>query len=102
MKLQKKIDKILEVESERLCKRNGKIYHEMSQFAKDLSLYGLIKDYKVENKILIFKYLNKNDNNIKVKKIQLPKINMFNYFSQYLKNLKKEIQENNENLNRRG
>lgn len=98
MKLQTKIQKILEIESDRLVLKDGKLVNEISQFAKSLTLYDFIKEYKVENKILIFKYLDKEDNKIKTKKIMLPKINMFNYFSKYLKSLKEEIKRENKIL----
>ena len=78
--------------------KDGKLVNEISHFAKSLTLYDFIKEYKVENKILIFKYLDKEDNKIKTKKIMLPKINMFNYFSKYLKSLKEEIKRENKIL----
>lgn len=98
MRFETKINKILEVESKRLTIKDGKIVKEISPFAKSLTLYDFIKEYKIENKILIFKYLDKEYNKIKTKKIMLPKINMFNYFSKYLKSLKEEIKRENKIL----
>lgn len=95
MKLQTKIQKILEIESDRLVLKDGKLVNEISQFAKDLSLYGLYKDFSFENDILKFKYFDFDLNKNLYKEIKLDEINFITNFSKYVKNLKKEIHENN-------
>lgn len=98
MKFETKINKILEIESERLVLKDGKIVKEISQFAKDLSLYGLYKDFSFEDNILKFKYFDFDLNKNLYKEIKLDKINFITDYSKYIKKLKKEIQRENKIL----
>lgn len=98
MKFETKIQKILEIESDRLVLKDGKLVNEISQFAKDLSLYGLYKDFSFENDMLKFKYFDFDLNKNLYKEIKLDEINFITNFSKYVKNLKEEIKRENKIL----
>ena len=98
MKFETKIKKILEVESDRLVLKDDKLVNKISQFAKDLSLYGLYKDFTFIDNVLKFKYFDFDLNKNLYKEIKLDEINFITDYSKYIKNLKKEINKNNKKL----
>ena len=98
MKFETKIKKILEVESNRLVLKDDKLVNKISQFAKDLSLYGLYKDFTFIDNVLKFKYFDFDLNKNLYKEIKLDEINFITDYSKYIKNLKKEINKNNKKL----